>query len=100
MCIHINFVGPFQQKMFMLIVDAHPKWPEIIEMPKTTSKLRSLGNFLLHVHGLPEQVVAGNGPQFTAEEFTVFLKQSGKTTTCSPYHPSSNGAVERFVQIV
>ena len=98
--IHVDFASPFQKRMFMLIVDAHSKWPEIIEMPsvtasKTIDELRKL----FSAYGLPEQVVTDNGPQFTAEEFTVFLKQNGiKHLKCSPYHPSSNGAVERLVQ--
>ena len=25
--IHIDFAGPFQKKMFMLVVDVHSKWP-------------------------------------------------------------------------
>ena len=84
----------------MLIVDAHSKWPEILEMPsvtasKTIDELRKL----FAAYGLPEQVVTDNGPQFVAEEFTLFLKQNGvKHLKCSPYHPSSNGAVERLVQ--
>ena len=46
-CIHADFPGPFQKNMFMLIVDAHSKWPEVIEMPsvtasKTIDELRKL----------------------------------------------------------
>ena len=34
-----------------------------------------------------------------SEEFKALLKSNGvKHIRCSPYHPSSNGAVERFVQ--
>ena len=40
-----------------------------------------------------------NGPQFVADEFATFMKMNGiKHIRCAPYHPSSNGAVERFVQ--
>ena len=35
--IHADFAGPFKKKMFMLIMDAHSKWPEIIEMPSVTA---------------------------------------------------------------
>ena len=62
---------------------------------KTIEELRKL----FSSYGLPEQVVTDNGPQFIAEEFTVFLKQNGiKHLKCLPYHPSTNGAVERLVQ--
>ena len=40
-----------------------------------------------------------NGPQFTSDEFSHFLKQNGvKHIRCSPYHPASNGLAERFVR--
>ena len=99
--IHIDFAGPFHKKMFMLIVDAHSKWPEIIEMPCTTaSKTIEELRKLFSAYGLPEQVVTDNGPQFIAEEFAAFLRQNGiKHLKCTPYHPSSNGAVERLVQL-
>ena len=98
--VHIDFAGPFQKKMYMLVLDAHSKWPEIIEMPDTTaSKTIEELRKLFSAYGLSEQVITDNGPQFIAEEFMVFLKQNGiKHLKCSPYHPSSNGAVERLVQ--
>lgn len=76
--IHVDFAGPFQKKMFMLVVNAHSKWPEIVEMPSTTASktIEELRN-LFSAYGLPEQVVTDNGPQFIADEFTVFLKQNG-----------------------
>ena len=55
--------------------------------------------WLFSCSGLPEQVVSDNGQQFMSEEFKAFFKSNGvKHVRCSPYHPSSNGAVERFVQ--
>ena len=50
-------------------------------------------------YGLPEQLVCDNGPQFTSSEFAIFLKKNGvKLIRSTPYHPSSNGAAQRFVQ--
>ena len=50
-------------------------------------------------YGLPTQLVSDNGPQFTVEEFENFLRSNGiKHIKCAPYHPASNGAVERLVQ--
>lgn len=54
---------------------------------------------LIATHGLPERIVTDNGPQFVSEEFKNFLKSNGITHTLSaPYHPSTNGEAERFVQ--
>ena len=54
---------------------------------------------LFAAYGLPEQLVSDNGPQFISDDFTTFMKMNGiKHIRSSPYHPSSNGAAERFVQ--
>ena len=36
-CVHVAFAGPFENSMFLLMVDAHSKWPKIIQMSTTTS---------------------------------------------------------------
>ena len=35
--IHVDFAGPFHGKTYLVIVDAHLKWPEVIEMKSTTT---------------------------------------------------------------
>ena len=35
--IHIDYAGPFQNSMFLVVVDAHSKWPEVIPVSSTTS---------------------------------------------------------------
>ena len=98
--IHVDFAGPFPGKMFFIVVDAHSKWPEVIVMSSTTAQhtIEALRSIFSHF-GLPEQLVSDNGPQFTSDEFAEFMKGNGiKHILCSPYHPSSNGLAERFVQ--
>ena len=98
--IHVDFAGPFLGKSFLVVVDAHSKWPEVFEMSSTTA-LKTIATLrhLFAAYGLLEQLVSNNGPQFTSEEFQIFVKQNGvKHIRCAPYHPSSNGAAERFVQ--
>lgn len=98
--IHIDFAGPFMGKMYLIIVDAHSKWPEVIEMCNTTaiSTIRELRK-LFAAHGIPRQLVSDNGPQFIAAEFKAFTEGNGiKHIRSAPYHPSSNGLAERFVQ--
>ena len=98
--IHIDFAGPFRGRQFLIIVDAHSKWPEIIQMQTTTSSatIHELRR-LFSSYGLPEQLVSDNGPQFVSDEFQVFLKSNRvKHIRSAPYHPSSNGLAERFVR--
>lgn len=50
-------------------------------------------------NGLPEQIVSANGPQYTSEEFSLFMKKNGiKHFKSAPHHPATNGLAERFVQ--
>ena len=98
--IHVDFAGPFQGKTYLLVLDAHSKWPEIVEMNSTTSQ-RTIAELCktFAAHGLPQQLVSDNGPQFISDEFATFMKSNGiKHIRCAPYHPASNGAVERLVQ--
>lgn len=49
--------------------------------------------------GFPEQLVSDNGPQFISQDFERFLEANGVQHICSaPYHPSTNGLADRFVQ--
>ncbi|VDI40348.1 Hypothetical predicted protein [Mytilus galloprovincialis] len=53
--IHIDFAGPFIDHMFLIVIDAHSKWPEVIPMKSTTSTqtIRVLRTIFARA-GLPE----------------------------------------------
>ena len=52
-------------------------------------------------HGIPEEVVSDNGPQFSAEAYAKFARDyQFKHTTSSPLYPQSNGEVEHAVKTV
>ena len=56
---------------------------------------------LFAAYGLPEELDSDNGPQFTSDRFVEFLKLNGiKHSRSAPYHPATNGAAERFVQVL
>jgi transposase InsO family protein len=98
--LHIDFAGPFLGRMWLIVVDAYSEWPEVIPMQTTTSEktIAALRN-IFAIHGLPEQLVSDNGPQFTSGEFQGFCQTNGiNHILVAPYHPSSNGKAERFVQ--
>ena len=87
-------------RTFLIVIDAHSKWPEVVEMTTTTAQ-RTITELrkIFAAYGLPEQLVSDNGPQFVSDDFASFMKMNGiKHIRCAPYHPSSNGAAERFVQ--
>lgn len=98
--IHIDYAGPFMSSMFLVVVDAHTKWTEII--PTSTATSTSTINILSDLFarfGLPEHIVSDNGAQFSSHEFKFFVKSNGiKHTPSSPYHPATNGLAERMVQ--
>lgn len=49
--------------------------------------------------GIPSILVSDNGSSFVLYVFQNFLKQNGiKHIKIAPYHPTSNGLAERFVQ--
>ena len=63
----------------------------------TIEHLRSL----FSLFGLPDIVATDNGPSFASAEFEQFLKSNGISHWKSaPYHLSSNGLVEKAVQVV
>lgn len=98
--IHIDYAGPFQNSMFLVVVDAHSKWPEVIPVSSTTSSSTiEVLRDLFARFGIPEQIVSDNGTQFVSEEFQAFVKSNGiRYITSAPYHPATNGLAERALQ--
>ena len=100
--IHVDYAGPVQGKMLLIVVDAHSKWPEAQSMSTTTAThtIKALREMFAR-YGIPQQLVSDNGPQFISEQFAEFMAVNGiKHIRTAPYHPSSNGAAERLVQTI
>ena len=97
---HVDFVGPLFSKTYLLVVDSYSKWPEICEVSSTfTTATIEVLRHIFSVFGQSEQLVSDNGPQCTSNEFAIFLCSNGiKHFKSAPYHPTTNGAVERLVQ--
>lgn len=48
-------------------------------------------------HGVPEELVTDNDTEFCSKEFSDYLKDIGiEHKKTSPYHPQTNGLVERY----
>ncbi|XP_063399775.1 uncharacterized protein K02A2.6-like [Mytilus trossulus] len=98
--VHIDYAGPFINRMFFVMVDAHSKWPEVFEMKSiTATKTIDIMRQVFARNGVPAHIVSDNGPSFASAEFAEFLRQNGiKHTKSAPYHPATNGLIERFIQ--
>lgn len=99
--VHIDFFY-FSGKTFLLLVDSYSKFCEVKLMPSTNlnSLINKLQEFFSN-YGLPTEMVSDNGPPFQSFEYAKFCKNQGiKATWTPPYHPKSNGQVERYVQTV
>ena len=97
--VHIDFAGPMNGVMYMVVVDAYSKWPEIIPMThaSSTNTIEALRRIFCQ-HGFPETMVTDNGTQFTSAQFQEFCLLKGiQHVKSPPYHPQSNGQAERFV---
>ena len=52
-------------------------------------------------YSIPVEVVSGNGPQFSREEYKIFSREYGfKSIKSSPHYPRSNGHAKCYVQTV
>lgn len=97
----MDLAGPFLSNMWLIVVDAFSKWPEVVPLGKDTSsrKVIQAVRDIMARFGIPETIVTDNGPQFVSEEFEKFCSGNGiRHTTSSAYHPRSNGEAERFVR--
>ena len=66
--LHIDYAGPFLDYLWLIIVDAHSKWPIVIPTKDTSAEKTSevlLDAFATHC--FCEQIFSDNGSQFTSE---------------------------------
>ena len=85
--------------MFLIVVDAKSKWMEVVPISSTSagSTITALRS-LFAIHGLPEEIVADNGPQFLAGEMKIFGKPWCSLVLVITMPSSSNGEAERAVR--
>lgn len=101
--IHLDFLGPINNQMYLVVVDAYSKWVECYDMKNniTTIKLIEKISEVMSRFGIPETIVTDNGTSFVSAEFKHFCDLNGIHHLTSPvYHPSSNGQAESYVKII
>ena len=70
--LHLDYVGPFLGRMFLVMVDTHSKWINFHITSSITAAIEIL-RVVFSTHGLPRKVITDNRSSFTSEEFRTFL---------------------------
>lgn len=106
--IHLDFLGPFTpsnkgNKYVLMMIDQFTKWLECVAVPEQNAETVAQ-QFMQHfivTFGCPLEVHTDQGKQFDSTLFKSLCKllQIAKTRT-TPYHPSSNGQIERYNRLI
>lgn len=98
--IHVDYAGPLEEHNFLVVIDAHSKWPEVFcTKSQTSAQTIEYLRIIFSRFGLPLQLVSDNAQTFANDEFAQFMAVNGiKHTTSAPFHPATNDLAERFVQ--
>ena len=101
--VHVDYFE-YKSKHVLIMVDAFSKkiWCHYLGTDTTAkTTCAALFNWFCSESGHPTTLVSDNGPQFTSGLFADKMKIWGiKHIFSPPYHPCSNGAAERAVQLV
>ncbi|KII72736.1 Transposon Tf2-9 polyprotein [Thelohanellus kitauei] len=100
---HVDFVGPLPitnhgNQYIICFTDRFSKWVEALAVPNQTTEgaARSLLTNIVCRFGVPECIISDQGTQFESQLFQHLCEMLGcKKIRTTPYHPISNGLVER-----
>ena len=85
-------------KGLLVIIDHFSKYAQAVAVTDFTAKIaaEAVGTKWISLFGVPETIQSDQGSHFEAELFQEFTAVFGiQKTHSSPYHPQSNGLVER-----
>ena len=102
--IGVDLIGPFvrspQGNTYVLtIVDHCSGWAEVYAIPRKTNEevWRKLRQEYFPRYGFAQVLISDRGLEFNSKAFDEYLSAVGvKHHKTTPYHPQSNGKVERF----
>lgn len=98
----VDLVGPLREsregyRYILSVVDYFTKWPEFVPLKSKSALEVARAIFGLQCrHGVAEIHISDNGTEFVNKLMRKLLKISGtRQRVTSPYHPQTNGMVER-----
>ena len=99
----IDLVGPLPKgkggnKYILTYVCLATKWPEAVPLRNITAKAVMDGLWSIFSRtSIPERILTDQGNQFCGRVMSQLCEQLGRDKVrTSPYHPETNGAVERM----
>lgn len=102
--IGIDIVGPLNRtarakKYIVVAIDYLTKWPEAKAIPEATADqvAKFIYEQIICQHGCPQKILSDRGTHFNNEMIRCLLQKFEINHILStPYHPQTNGLVERF----
>lgn len=98
-----DFVGPLvktanRNQYLVTAIDYGTGWAYANPIPCTSASATILLlKEIIRNHGVPNEIVTDNGSEFLSREFKDYLELNKiKHNRTPPYHPQTNGLVERF----
>ena len=100
----MDILGPLPEtddghKYLIVLQDYFTKWPEAVSLKNIdTNTIQSwLTSEIIPRFGIFPELVTDQGVQFVSSQFEDFCKSTGiRHDKTSPYHPQTDGMVERF----
>ena len=101
--LHVDLVGPLPEcrgyRYLFTIIDRYTRWMEVIPlvtMTATDCATALVENWIAR-YGVPTDIVTDQGRQFISTIWVELLRSLGIISSrTTPYHPQSNGMVERM----
>ncbi|GBL54341.1 Pro-Pol polyprotein [Araneus ventricosus] len=99
--VHLDLVGPLPPsdncEYLLTCIDRFIRWPETVSDISAETVARAFSSQWISRFGLPSIITTDQGRQFESNFFSLLSKLLGvQKIRTIPYHPSSNGIVERF----
>ena len=100
----IDFVGPLpktknENRYIIVAMDYLTKWPEAKAVPRATAEEteKFIYEDIICRHGCPSRILTDRGTHFNNQVIERLTKRFQiKHLLSTPYHPQTNGLVERF----